>query len=108
MTIHALPIKPADLPSIQVESTYIVEKHDCTSLAEFDPELCPPCLGCNHCSERHQDLPIGRGVCDAPGCECFHLVLEGDCEVCSGTGTVADSNDREYECPRCGGHGVVA
>lgn len=107
MSIHALP-KPSDLVPVQVESDYITQKHDCTSLEEYDPELCPPCLVCNHCSERHQDLPVGRGVCDATGCECFHLALDGDCELCSGTGTVCDSNDNEYECIRCGGHGVVA
>ena len=101
-------LKPADLPSVQVETDYITQKHDCTGLDEFDPELCPPCLGCNHCAERHQDLPVGRGVCDVETCECFHYTVDGDCDLCSGTGTVADSLDREYECPRCGGHGVIA
>lgn len=108
MSITHLHPKPSDLVSVQVETDYITQQHDCTSLAEFDPEYCPPCLGCGHCSTRHQDLPIGRGVCDAPTCQCFHLTLDGDCELCSGTGTVADNQDNEYECLRCGGHGVVA
>lgn len=87
---------------------YDAELHDCVSFGEYDPEDCPPCLGCNHCAARHQDLPVGRGVCDAPGCECFHLTTGDDCELCSGTGTVADSNDNEYECIKCGGHGVTS
>lgn len=107
MSIQALP-KPSDLVSVQVETDYITEKHDCVSLDEFNPIDCPPCLGCNHCSARHQDLPIGRGVCDAAGCECFHYSSGDDCETCSGTGTVSDSSDNEYECIHCGGHGVTS
>jgi hypothetical protein len=106
MSITHLHPKPSTLVSVQVESTYITEKHDCTGLDEFDPELCPPCLGCNHCSERHQDLPIGRGVCDVPGCQCFHLSTGDDCVDCSGTGTVTDNYDRDFECGGCAGTGV--
>lgn len=87
---------------------YDAELHDCVSFDEYDPEDCPPCLGCNHCSARHQDLPVGRGVCDAMGCNCFRYTSGDDCELCSGTGTVADSNDNEYACIKCDGQGVIA
>ena len=102
-----LELHPSTLVSVQVETDYITQKHDCCSLEEFDPELCPPCLVCGHCSARHQDLPIGRGVCDEPTCSCFHLATDGDCELSSGAGTVADNDDNEYECIRCAGHGVT-
>jgi hypothetical protein len=91
-----------------VQVAYVTELHDCCDLDEFEPDDCPPCLGCNHCSARHQDLPIGRGVCDVPTCECFSYSSGDDCSWCSGTGTVADNNDNEYACIKCDGHGVTA
>lgn len=91
-----------------IEAIYESGMHDCCDLDEFNPDDCPDCLKCGHCSVRHQDLPVGRGVCDVPTCQCFHLTTGDDCETCSGTGTVADNCDREYECPKCGGSGVAA
>lgn len=108
MTITELRPKPSTLVSVQVEMTYITERHDCCDLDEFEPEDCPPCLGCNHCSARHQDLPIGRGVCDEPTCECFRYSSGDDCEDCSGTGTLTDPSDLDYVCPYCSGEGVIA
>lgn len=108
MSITALPLKASTLIDVLTEHIYLDGKHDCCSLEEFDPEDCPPCEKCGHCAARHQDLPVGRGVCDAETCECFHFTSIDDCERCSGTGTVADSNDNEYACIKCDGHGVVS
>jgi DNA-directed RNA polymerase subunit RPC12/RpoP len=106
MTITELrPMLPV-LTSVQV--AYVTELHDCCDLDEFVPDESPPCLKCNHCSARHQDLPIGRGVCDVPTCECFHYSSGDDCEDCSGTGTLTDPSDLDYACPYCGGEGVTA
>jgi len=107
-TVIDFDANPSTLVPTVIEAIYVGGKHDCCDLDEFDPDECPDCLGCGHCSTRHQDLPVGRGVCDVPGCECFHLTTGDDCDTCSGTGTVADNNDREYECPKCGGHGVTS
>lgn len=108
MNASIVALKPSQQVSVQVETDYITQLHDCCGLDEFVPDDCPPCTSCGHCTARHQDLPVGRGVCDAPTCECFHLSTGDDCETCSGTGTVADSGDRECSCPKCDGHGVTA
>lgn len=99
----------ADAVAQVLHVLYVTELHDCCDEDEYTPEECPPCSVCGHCSRRHQELfPVGRGCCSVPTCECFHLAISDDCILCSATGTVADSDDREYECPQCGGEGVVA
>jgi hypothetical protein len=99
---------PEEAVASVISAIYEDGLHDCCGLDEFDPDDCPNCLKCGHCSVRHQDLPVGRGVCDAPGCECFHLTTGDDCEECSGTGTLTDPQDRDYECRFCRGEGVIA
>jgi hypothetical protein len=105
MSIHA---HLAEALIIVVELDYITQKHDCCSLAEFDPIECPACGACGHCSVRHQDLPVGRGCCDVETCDCFHLVTGDDCFECNGTGTLTDNQDRDHMCGKCDGEGVVA
>lgn len=110
-TLLRYDMTPAEAVASVIEAMYEAGQHDCCDLDEFDPDECPDCLVCGHCSERHQELPgpsAGRGVCDVPTCQCFHLATGDDCELCSGTGTVCDNQDNEYECLKCGGQGVVA
>ena len=106
-----LDMTPAEAVRSVIGAIYEDGQHDCCGLDEFDPDDCPNCLVCGHCSIRHQEMAgpsVGRGCCDVAGCECFHLATGDDCETCSGTGTVADLNDSEFPCPKCGGEGVVA
>lgn len=110
-TLLRYDMTPAEAVASVIAAIYEDGQHDCCGLDEFEPDDCPNCLVCGHCSVRHQEIPgasAGRGCCDAPGCECFHLATGDDCDWCSGTGTVADPNDNEYICPKCDGEGVVA
>jgi hypothetical protein len=138
MSIHVLPIKPADLPSVQVETDYITQLHECTDLDDFDPDECMPCTGCGHAECRHRatDLPkpidttgmtpaqvvearkvealslhaaITATPCEVAGCPCSRMKCGDECRACGGDGSLEDEHTgRTYTCTACAGYGVVA
>ena len=138
MTIHAFPIRPADLPSVQVETDYITQKHECTDLADFKPDECVPCVDCNHAECRHRVTAFPAPIdttgmtperaleakrveamrlmsamastpCEVDGCDCTRMKCGDECPECGGDGHVEDERTgRTYTCLPCRGYGVVA
>jgi Zn ribbon nucleic-acid-binding protein len=138
MTVHAFPVKPADLQSVQAETDYITQRHECTGLDEFDPVECVPCVGCGHADCRHRTLDMPKPIdttgmtpaqktyalrveadalhaaltatpCEVGGCDCSRMKAGDECTVCSGDGCVEDPRtERTYTCVRCRGYGVIS
>lgn len=116
MNATVTDLKPSDLPSVQAESDYVTQKHECTSsAAAFDPDECFPCIGCGHGECRHDPGPtqapnLSAGLtgealkvaqyaeaqwlltalksspCDVDGCECDRMRCGDECTVCDGRG----------------------
>ena len=131
-TVVAWPIQARTL----VETDYVTQLHECDE-DDFDPELCVPCIGCNHAECRHRvtDLPkpidttgmtpaqvvearkvealslhaaITATPCEVDGCDCTRMTCGDECTVCGGDGNVEDPRTgRTYTCNACRGYGVV-
>lgn len=138
MSIHVLPIMPADLQSVQAETDYITQRHECTDLADFDPADCVPCTGCGHADCRHRTLDFPKPIdttgmtpaqvvearkvealtlhaaltatpCEIDGCDCTRMKAGDECPTCSGDGCIEDERTgNTYTCVPCRGYGVVA
>jgi hypothetical protein len=131
-------LKPSQQVSVQVETDYVTQKHECTSLAEFVPDECVPCAGCGHAECRHdpgpaqfsekpagltaEQLQVWRyaearwviaamqsSPCDVDGCECTRMKSGDECLDCNGEGCHEDERTgRTYTCTTCRGNQVIA
>lgn len=116
MNASIVELKPSQQVSVQVETDYVTQKHECTTtVADFDPDDCFPCAGCSHAECRHdldvapmpsspdgltaEALEIWRHAqvlwltaalknspCDVDGCDCSRMRSGDECTDCAGQG----------------------
>lgn len=122
MNASIVALKPSQPVSVQVETDYVTQKHECTPGVEtFDPDECFPCPGCGHGECRH-DLDTGefpgtaegltgealkvwqyaqaqwvtaalkRSPCGVNGCDCTRMQAGDECTDCAGDGFHEDEN----------------
>lgn len=113
-------LKPSQQVSVQVETDYVTQKHDCApSVESFDADDCFPCAGCNHGECRHNldvqpftvrpegltgealkvwqyaeamwvTAALRSSPCGVDGCDCTRMKAGDECPDCSGEGCHED------------------